>query len=287
MPFIWTHILFSEEVIDASNHPYSNYDQFMKLGAQGPCLFMHYNLWWKKKDPLYFISKDLYTNHYTEFITDLILGAKDKEKQVQAFVMGQVTHFILHRNVFPYIHYYANKEENSFERMEIMIDAMLMDKCYNIKTWKNKIYKEIDVGNKLHEEITNLLTQIFKKYYPEFSLAPPNYLEKAYRDLKLSLKLLSDPYGWKSILLKPFRSLTVYGPIRTKKDYLNLKKNSWYNAETKQSSNQSFLDLYQKSRTEGVELTTLIQKFWKGKTNLSRQTLHAILMNHSYAHAMD
>lgn len=286
MPFLWSHILFSEEVIDASNRPYSNFDDFMKLGAQGPCLFTHYNFWQKRKNPFYLISKDLYANHYNEFIIDLIIGAKDKDRQVKAYVMGQVTHYVLNRNTYPYLKYRAQKEKKSLEQMEVMVDATMMDKYYNLKTWKNKIYKEIDVGAKLHQDILKLLNRTLKKYYPEFTTAPPNYIQKAYQDLKISLRLFSDPYGWKSFLLKPFRSFTVYGPVRTKKDYLNLEHHVWYHPETKQASKQSFVDLYNKSRTEGVELTTAVQNFWKGKSSMNKQTLHSIL-NDSYAFVMD
>jgi len=287
MPNIWTHILFSEEVIDAISNPYSQYDDFIKLGAQCPCLFFYYNFWQKDKKPLYKIGKDLYSKHYKDFLTDLIIASKDQCKQVQAFVMGHVTHYVLNQNTFPYICYFADHENSDCERMGIIIDTMLMDKYYNIKTWKNKVYKEIDVGANLHKDILKLLNQTMKKYYPELSIAPPNYIQKAYRDMKLALKLFSDPYGWKSFLLKPFHSYNAHRPVKSKKDYLNLDKNIWYHPITKEPSKKSFVELYNKSRIEGIEFVTEVQNFWQGKHIFSKQTPSEITDPLSFASVME
>lgn len=279
MPFVWTHILFSEEVIDAANKPYSKYDDCMKLGAQGLYFFTHHRLWLNSRDTLSTFGEDLYDNHYGEFIADLIISAKGNSSQIQSYVLGQVTHYVLNKNTHPYINYCTNKYNCSREQMEVILDALLMDQYYNIKTWKNKIHKEIDISTKFHQDIIDLLNHIFKKHYPELNSAPNNYIQKAFREWKRALRILSDPYGWKSFLLKPFRSLVVYGPVRTTYDFLNLNHSTWQHPETKESSSKSFVDLFNQSRVEGIEVITAVLNFWKGKNHFSK---HALLefLNH-------
>lgn len=272
MPSIWTNILFSEEVIDSINNPYAKYDDFMKLGAQGPHFFSYHNFWHKNNNPLHKIGHDLYTKNYKNFIMDLILASKDQRKQVQAFVIGYVTHYVLSRNTYPYIVYYANEAECDNTKLEIMIDTLMMDKYYNLKTWKNQVYKEIDVGKHLHQDIQQLLSKTMKRYYPQVDALPSTYIQKAYRDMKLALKVFSDPYGWKSLLLKPFHSFYSYRPIKGKKDYLNLGGNTWYHPDTNKPSNKSFIELYNKSRIEGIEMVTEIENFWQEKHHFSNQT---------------
>src|SRR5699024_12212140 len=81
-----------------------------------------------------------------------------------------------------------------------------MERTHYLKTWKASVFKEIDVGFRLNQDIVLLLHQLISKHYPEFEQDSPGYIKKAYRDMKRALKLLADPYGWNSKLLKSRRS---------------------------------------------------------------------------------
>src|SRR5690606_25886199 len=118
-------------------------------------------------------------------------------KFVKAYVVGFITHHILDRNTHPFIHYYAGYKKTNHQKLEIIIDTQLMEKYHNLKTWKTQVYKEIDVG-KVDSDTVNLIQQLVHKFYPEFHSVTTNYIRKAFKDMILALKILSDPLGWKN-----------------------------------------------------------------------------------------
>ncbi|WP_121604851.1 zinc dependent phospholipase C family protein [Virgibacillus sp. Bac332] len=266
MPNIWTHILFCEDVADAVTQTYlfSNYEAYMKLGAQGPDPFFYYNFWpGMKKEHIQNIGNALHTRHCGDFLIDLLMEAGKMNAKAKAYVFGFVTHHILDRNTHPYIHYRAGYEENKHQKLEVLIDTIMMEKYHNLKTWKAPVYKEIDVGMSLDRNISLLLYNTIEKHFPELNRHSSSYIHKSYRHMKLALKVLSDPHGWKNTILKSFISPFSHQPIKENTDYLNLNQKTWYHPATKKPSNQSFLDLYRQARMEGIDILTLVYDYWK------------------------
>jgi len=286
MPNIWTHILFCEDVIDAVKKPYpfSQYEPYMKLGAQGPDPFFYYNFWpWKKDDPVHKVGMTLHTKNCGDFLIDLIIQAKNQCLEVQAFVTGFITHHILDRNTHPYIHYRAGYKGNDHQKLEIVIDTLMMEKLHKLKTWKTPVYKEVDVGNSLNPEVQRLLDDTINKHYPELNRRSSRYIQKAYKDMMLALKILADPYGWKHILLKRFISSYSHQPIKDDIDYLNLNRSTWHHPATNEPSNQSFMELYDKARIEAIEILTELQSYWQNdKNEHAEQRLKELIANISY-----
>ncbi len=285
MPNIWTHMLFCEDVMDTIKNPYpfTQYEVYMKLGAQGPDPFFYYNFWpWIKKEPVHDIGMILHKENCGAFLMDLIEQAKDMDGYVQAYVFGFVTHHILDRNAHPYIHYRAGYEGSNHQKLEVLIDTLMMEKFHNLKTWKAPVYKEIDIGHSLNEVITNLLHSTIKRHYPEVSRNSTSYIQKAYRDMKLALKLLADPYGWKNVLLKPLIASYSHQPVKDNVDYLNLQHTTWYHPATNDPSSQSFIDLYEQGRTEGIEIMTEVLSFWQSRDDFARSKLGELIGNVSY-----
>src|SRR5690625_3671894 len=105
MPIIWTQIQFCEDVVDSiqKTQYYSQYEPFMKFGAQGTNLLYYYNLWSaQKRDNRISVNNQI--NNY-ELPLNMIKFAKNHSKQVSAFVFGFTTQFILERKVRPYLDY--------------------------------------------------------------------------------------------------------------------------------------------------------------------------------------
>lgn len=285
MPNIWTHILFCEDVVDAVKKPYpfSQYESFMKLGAQGPDPFFYYNFWpWVKDEPVQEVGMALHTKHCGEFLMDLIISAKDKGGQIQAYVIGFVTHHILDRNTHPYIHYRAGYEGSNHQKLEILIDTIMMKKYHNLHTWRAHAYKEIDVGRSLNKDIIHLLYDCINKYYPDLYKPSPSYIQKAYKDMKLASRILSDPYGWKNVLLKSLISSYSHQPIKDDVDYLNLKRATWHHPATNEPCNKSFIELYNRGRSEGIAILTEVQNYWNDKDNESGRKLRELIDDISY-----
>ncbi|WP_164669609.1 zinc dependent phospholipase C family protein [Virgibacillus doumboii] len=285
MPYIWTHMLFCEDVVDTVKNPYSltEHEAYMNLGAQGPDPFFYYNFWpWIKEEPVHDIGMLLHTKHCGPFLMDLIEAAKGMDKHIQAYVFGFVTHHILDRNAHPYIHYRAGYEGSNHQKLEVLIDTLMMKKYHNLKTWKVPVYKEINVGYTLDKEIAGLLNKTINKHFPEVKRNSLSYIQKAYRDMKLALKLLSDPYGWKNVVLKPLISSYSHQPIKNDVDYLNVENTVWHHPATNEPSSQSFIDLYDQGRTEGIEIMTEVLTYWQSRDETSRKRLTELIGNISY-----
>jgi hypothetical protein len=286
MPNIWTHILFCEEVSDAVKKPYpfSRTESYMKLGAQGPDPFFYYNFWpWADETFGRKVGMALHTKRCGDFLMDMIIKAKDESAEIQAYVFGFITHHILDRNTHPYIHYRAGYDGTNHQKLEILIDTVMMKKYYNLKTWKAPVYKEIDVGSTLNEDICRFLHEIIKDYYPELELgSSSDYIQKSYRDMRRALWILSDPYGWKNILLKPFISSYSHQPVKDNVDYLNLEESTWYHPATNEPSDKSFVELYDKGRSESIQIVTEIQHYWHNKNADSIENIDKLIGNFSY-----
>ncbi|TXL63975.1 zinc dependent phospholipase C family protein [Cerasibacillus terrae] len=286
MPNIWTHILFCEEVVDSiskTHTPFFLNERFMKLGAQGPDLFFYYQFWpWIKHNPDEQIGTVLHTKHCGPFIMDLIDKAKTMDEQIQAYVFGFITHHILDRNTHPYIHYRAGYKGNNHQRLEVIIDTLIMEKYHHLKTWKLPVYKEIDVGFFLPKDIGTLLEKNIQKHYPDLTFNLVKYIQKSYRDMKFAQRLLYDPYGWKNTVFKSIISAYSHRPVTDDKDYLNLNHHTWYHPATKEPSTKSFIDLYNKSKVEACDIMANVIKYWVEPNESLKTQLTLMIGNISY-----
>lgn len=284
MPNIWTHILFCEEIMDATyaSHPYPQYDAYMKLGAQGPDPFFYYNFWpWMKDTAANELGTILHTKECGAFLMDLIEQAKNDHPFIQAYVFGFVTHHILDRNAHPYIHYRAGYKGNDHQKLEVIIDTIMMEKYQHIKTWKVPVYKEVDVGYSMHKELIQFLHQTIKRHFPEVTFEGPAYIQKSYRDMKRALKILFDPLGWKNALLKSLIAAYSHQPIKDNTDYLNLSHTTWFHSATNEPCSKSFIDLYDQGRVEGITILSEIMSYWNNEHD-NRENIMRLLGNFSY-----
>ncbi|MFZ3577332.1 zinc dependent phospholipase C family protein [Virgibacillus sp. DJP39] len=285
MPNIWTHMLFCEDVVDTIDNPtpFFQHEAYMKLGAQGPDPFFYHNFWpWVKDHSVGEIGTALHTRKCGDFLIDLITAATNMDSHVKAYVFGFATHHILDRNAHPYIHYRAGYEGNKHQELEVLIDTVMMEKFHNMKTWKAHVFKEIDVGFSLDKDIIELLHSTIKKHYPEVVKESNVYIQKSYRDMKLALKILSDPYGWKNKLLKSLVSSFSHQPINNDIDYLNEKEVTWNHPATNEPSSQSFMELYENSRAEGIEILNVVLLFWRNPTDERKHQLRNLIGDLSY-----
>src|SRR5699024_7631620 len=137
-----------------------------------------------------------------DFIIDLIEAAKNERGQLRAYVFGFISHYLLDRNTNPYIDYLASHKGIDRRKIKLNIDTLIMERTHNLKTTKAPVFKDIDMLFRLNQDIVLLLLHLISKHNPDFEQDSPRYIKKAYRDMKRVLKLLADPYGWNSKLLK-------------------------------------------------------------------------------------
>lgn len=265
MPNIWTHILFCQEMVDAmqTKPTFLEDTTYLNLGAQGPDPFFYHHFWpWMKKDSVNEIGTLLHTKHCGDVIMDLIMFSKDQNDHVKAYVFGFVTHHVLDRHTHPYIHYRAGYEGSNHQKLEVRIDTLIMKKYKHINTWEYPVHKKIDVGSKIDQDLQNLLHTTIKKHFPEVEQETSRYIQKAYKDMKLAFKILSDPYGWKNVLLGPLISAYSHRPIKDSIDYLNEHRQKWHHSANNEVSTKSFLDLYSEAKTEGFDILSELLNYW-------------------------
>ena len=286
MPNIWTHILFCEELIQSLDPPedFSDTQKHLNLGAQGPDPFFYHNFWpWKSNHSVNEVGQVLHHEHCGPFLLDMIEAAKNKPAPTRAYVTGFVTHHILDRNTHPYIHYLAGYEKNNHQVLEVNIDTVMMERFKNLKTWKNPVSKQIDIGKHLETETVELLDTYILKYFPEtHQSVPGTYIQEAYRDMKLALRILFDPYGWKNKVLGSLVSPFSHRPLHDSKDYLNDKHGEWRHSATNDASTKSFLDLYEEAKSEGHTILQAVFNYWENPTPETKHHLENLLQNISY-----
>ncbi|HLR81420.1 MAG TPA: zinc dependent phospholipase C family protein [Bacillota bacterium] len=285
MPNIWTHVLFCEEVVDALHLPAlsAEEDTMMKLGAQGPDPFFYYNFWpWLQNERIQKIGELMHTKHCGPFLIDLIQVAKQRDKQMKAYVFGFITHHLLDRSTHPYIHYRAGYEGSKHQKLEVQIDTLMMEKYHRLKTWKAASYKEIDVGFSMPKHILYVLHRTIQKYYPEVAFDTPKYIQKAYRDMKWALRILADPHGWKNTIFPSLISPYSHQPINDQIDYLNLERNTWYHSATKEPYTDSFIDLYEQAKLTGIQVAKNVLQYWLNDDHRTMKKLQEMIGNISY-----
>jgi hypothetical protein len=287
MPNVWTHILYGEQLLKQNEVSFNDEEmQLFKLGTQGPDPFFYHNYLPWKKTPVAEVGLKLHYEHCGPVLLDLIKTAKDSnDNKVKAYVLGFVTHHLLDRNTHPYIHYKAGYKGNDHQKLEIIIDTLLMKEYRNIDTWKTPVYKEIDVGKTLYKPITKMLTNVIEKYYPTTANnMPTNYVGQSYNHMKQALKVLFDPLGWKTKVLKDKVSSFTYQKDIIEKDYLNKDKNTWYHpASNEEESRDSFYELYEKAVQEGEQIFPTILSFWNNENSEEAfDRLEKLLANISY-----
>ncbi len=201
----------------------------------------------------------------------------------KAYILGFVTHHILDRNTHPYIHYHAGYENNNHQRLEVIIDTIMMKESRNVNTWKVPVYKEINIGPRLDEEINSLLEKSIEKYYGnKLTNLPEQYIQASYSQMKSALRILFDPYKWKNTLFATLVSAFSHQPLKDEKDYLNEEKRTWRHPATNEPQNDTFLSLYEQAKKEGIEVIQAVLSYWKNPNEANEKHLKTLIDNISY-----
>ncbi|KAA0546121.1 zinc dependent phospholipase C family protein [Bacillus sp. BGMRC 2118] len=267
MPNVWTHILYGEKVAKAVGFEdfLRDFKPFYQLGTQGPDPFFYHNFFpWQSK-PVGIIGNKLHYEKCGIFLSELIqYGYQHNDPKLRAYIAGFVTHHLLDRNTHPYINYRSGNEGNRHQRLEIIIDTLLMKRWRKRETYKLQVHKELYVGRALYEPIRHMLTALIEKVFTsEARDMPADYVNKSYQHMMRALQILHDPYGWKNLLLKEHIAPFSYQKHVDDKDYLNETNTKWLHPTNDQEeSEESFLTLFEKAEREGNLILSLLQEYW-------------------------
>ncbi|WP_028781936.1 zinc dependent phospholipase C family protein [Thalassobacillus devorans] len=277
MPNIWTHIHFSQTLLDTleNTERLKILSAYVNIGAQGPDPFFYHRFWpFLESKGVEDVGMRLHTEYCGEFLLDLIEQGNGAPASSQAYIFGFLTHHILDRNTHPYIHYHAGYEGNKHQKLEVIIDTLLLEREQNMKTWRNPVHKQIDVGKRIDKGLVRILDSTINHYFADMTAhLPDDYIQQSYHDMKTAMRVLYDPTGWKNKLLGSLVSSYSHRPVEETEDFLNTGKNKWRHPATGEQKQQSFDELYEKAFNEGKDILMLLLNYWQ---NGSKNTLEEI-----------
>jgi len=284
MPNIWTHILFSQDVMKQLNQEISDQKlkNYLHLGAQGPDPFFYHNFWpWQKDQRINDLALMIHQKKCGPLLLDMIKLTNDNEN-VRTYVTGFLTHHILDRVSHPYIHYKSGYETHNHQKLETMIDTIMVEKYRSFKTWITPVATEIDVGKKLDNELSNMMETLIQNHFGKDVDIDDGFFQKSYQDMKKVLKIVYDPKGWKTKRLSSLIPPISHRPIEDDVDYLNENRKTWYHSATNEPSNKSFIDLYDDAIEEAKKLLEVVFVYWKTKSEEDLSLVEQTLGNVSY-----
>ncbi|MGP4071758.1 zinc dependent phospholipase C family protein [Piscibacillus sp. B03] len=285
MPNVWTHILFCEDVMEyvPISSRIRKHQHYFNLGAQGPDPFFYHDPWpWTKSSPINDLGLLMHRNKCGVVLQDMIEGAKVGTDETKAYTLGFITHHVLDRVTHPYIHYRSGYDGYNHQKLETIIDTLMMWNFRNLKTWKNPVNDRIDVGLHLNSYLSVMMEKVLADHFGDDVRLTEGFFQKSYQDMKLVLRIVYDPRGWKTKLLSKAIPPISHRPITEVTDYLNERNDIWHHSATQEPSTESFIDLYKNARDEAVTLTNAILQYWEKPVEEVRVTVLELLGDISY-----
>ena len=264
MPMIWTHILFSEEVIDRTEK-FANFtldENYLILGAQGNNLldfipFYSLEKFSSKKKPL-----KLTTNKSEENFIKIIKSISSTNKQVTSYIIGYITYCVLENEMNKYLNYFSKLTDTNVNVLKTDIDTLIMYKYYNLDTRKVPVLKEF--------KLRILLDSNIKKSMNIINPHLANNLQKAFFHTFIGLRWLFDPYGWKTKMFPSYTPLyDIHLKLNASTDLLNENHAVW---DEVTNDSRSFIDIYNQAIFKTTDFLSSLLVFWENNDEKSLNT---------------
>ncbi|WLD94034.1 zinc dependent phospholipase C family protein [Alkalihalobacillus sp. AL-G] len=293
MPNVWTHIHFGETVIEKTGLLRLDHETgpYFRFGTQGPDPFFYHNFWPWKSTPVAEVGDRIHHEHCGQFLMKLVQFTKMRldDRKLIAFTTGFITHHILDRNAHPYIIYRSGNENNRHQKLEILIDTLLMKELRGIETWNTPVYKQLYIGGSLQTSVKEMLSEAIDAYFHDLhKQLPSNYIERSYEQMQQALKVLYDPLGWKYKLLKDRIEPFSYQKDIESGDFLNETKTRWIHpAQPDEHSEQTFYDLLDQAERECADILQELGAYWFENSEDAFDRLEQKIGNISYDSGKD
>ncbi len=264
MPMIWTHILFSEEVIDRTEKivNFTLDENYLILGAQGDNLLEFTPFWSENKLVSNKTSLELIAKNSEENFIKLIKSTSYTNKKVTSYLIGYITYCFLENGIKEYIDYFIKFTESNKSNVKTAIDTLLMHHYHNLDTRKVPVLKEFKIGLLLNRDIKHTM-KIINPYLA-------NNLQKAYLHTLISLRWLFDPVGWKSKLFPSYTPLfDTYLKLNDNHDYLNQNHTIW---DEVNNDSRSFVEVYNQAKLEATNFLSHLVTYWEKNDEKSLNT---------------
>lgn len=309
MPDTITHYLFGlDEAKNIADSPLykiiKNNRNLYFIGLQGPDP-MYYHAPYKKNNH-FGIASLMHQDHTGYFLSSALCFAKkhidtpELFNPCMSYICGLLCHYALDITCHPYIFYLGgryNKEDPTtlkyqglHKKIEVAIDALLLEEKFNRKAHAFKVHKHILKDIPLPEVILNLYDELMFSIY-----AIPNgniIFKQSYSDFRNYFKLTYDRIGLKrglAITALPLLPESIVSLAQTFSyhdcvdeftDYLNTKKSIWLHPVTGNVYTYSFYDLLKNAHK--LATTLLLGAYAFTQSEISLEELESLLPNLSY-----
>lgn len=306
MPAIYTHYVFSKNIYDKLDKKIiKTFDQertIYEIFSQSFDFLFFYNyLSLKPGKKIRNLGRYCHRNNTQKYLINIIKYIKTnklfKQSDVLAYLYGSINHYCLDTTMHPYINYlsYIAKDNISMHtKLEFEIDAYYYEKINNKPFYKYNLPKDILPKIKFSKDLKKCINSVFAKTYNVKNMGC--IYEKSYNQSKFIYRLaMIDKLGIKKAIYKIFDLFTIpfgfkctYCSFFIKKidtNFLNLKKNTWYNIKDKFTLyTTSWDELYLEAIQKSLNIINLCYEYFYGSTNLS--TIKKCIPNISYANGL-
>ncbi len=311
MPATITHAYFAKDVYDIlpSSIRKNINVQRVKMFGQSTDALMFYNLFslLPGKD----IRRFQHTFHTTktqDFFLNLINYIKEnnygEDKDVCAFLVGFICHYVLDSTVHPLVVYktgildkknpatYKYNQIHAF--METFIDNDMVRRRNKTNPYEFPLEKFCFETSKFSRNLEDVINYTFKKTFNIDNMAKIYY--KSLKQMRTALVLFrKDKYGIKRNVYKlvdtfttkrtyRFEAISYHYPLKDRHNFLNSNHQLWRNPTTyDMTSTESFIDLYLKALKLAKVLVCASFDYISG----NEIELDKIFVNTSYVTGLD
>ena len=248
-------------------------------------------------------SKYFHTHKTGEYITTLINYIKynyyKDNPEVMAFLYATISHYVLDCNINPFIYYYSGvydknkkktfKYKDQKEIIENYIDQYMIRTRENKKVRVCKPYIDVEEIPTYSSELKEVIDFAFKETFKVKGFS--NEIEQSVIRMQKSYKKYR--YDKHGIKYRAYKVLDLLTPKRTNKysflsyyykhkniDYLNYSHSTWYYPSEKSIKKEdSYVDLYEYSIKETLEIIDAVNKYIYDDEKIS---LKRAIRNKSY-----
>lgn len=234
MPNIWTHMIYGQDLLrrlgkeELINTSFSQ--NIYQFACQGPDYLFYHRFWpWKKDKRMNKLGSAMHNENCGPFLLGLLDAARiSQQHDLILYAYGFLAHHLLDRNLHPYIFYKSGFGKFNHQRFEVIMDTIMVKKFMQLYTWNTPVWKQIDLGPRLPNEIAELMDAESKKHYPVLGSAVQiSDWHDAYRDMLTAHKLFHDPLGWKRVVTLGQITPLVYKKKNAPLDYFNEAREPW------------------------------------------------------------
>lgn len=311
MPGPKTHAVFykelKEKLSDTTLNSFPNYDDYA-LFAQGHD-FLIYHDFYKIKS-----TKQLNDNlensvllqeyDFPEFVYQFLKTATEngaiEEEQTRLFIgAGYVMHHLLDAYTHPQIIYYSGDHVRDPKNktwmhgiVENLIDIYMMKYKEHLDPKKYPVYRDFSPQFEVSSRLIQTLDDSLKATY-QIDHGGHTF-EKSFTQLELFMRIFKyDRLGVKQKvfdavdpIVKGSSSFSYHRDFDAALKYLNLEHEIWYHPmDNDISSQESFLDLYNKALMEGASIVDELEKICQSGS-IKKDDIYSIIPNVSSVHGL-